>query len=347
MIVINNHLGVDYMQKYIIGGYTKGDNDGIHMLYFDENSIKFIGTKKLKKMNYPTYLEYNESEKLLFSIDKDYKGDGGISVFKLIDDELIYIDRLIDSEIAGCHIYYDPILSDIYVSQYHLGKLDVYSFIENHLERKATIIREGSSIRPEQTQSRPHSVLRLGSYIYVCDLGTDQLAVYDLDYNLVEELNFEPGTGPRHLYYSKKHHQFYVIGELNNTLNVIKINDNKHKLAIKEIHMLVESKDQEKAHSAAIKVTQDEKFIYTSTRFHNLINVFHTDSYGNLQKIQQIYSDGENPRDFTLDADEKYLIVPNMDSDSISMFERDTEKGTLKVLHNKYIAPECSRIILV
>ena len=62
--------------------------------------------------------------------------------------------------------------------------------------------------------------------------------------------------------------------------------------------------------SAAIRLSPDQRFLYVSTRFAELITVFKI-SHGRLEQIQQTGCGGIHPRDMVLTPDGRYLLVAN------------------------------------
>ena len=77
-----------------------------------------------------------------------------------------------------------------------------------------------------------------------------------------------------------------------------------------------------------------------------MITHFHVLDDG-LLKLQKIYqSHGKHPRDFNLSLDESYLVVGNMHSNNIAIFERNTKTGDLKFIKTREV-PEPSCIVFI
>jgi 6-phosphogluconolactonase len=45
--------------------------------------------------------------------------------------------------------------------------------------------------------------------------------------------------------------------------------------------------------------------------------------------VQRIGCGGKNPRDFTLDPSEKWIVVANQDTQNVAVFARDPHSGKL------------------
>lgn len=81
---------------------------------------------------------------------------------------------------------------------------------------------------------------------------------------------------------------------------------------------------------AAIRVSADGNFIYTSMRSDNMIRLFVFDPITeSLSLIASYPTEGLTPRDFTIDASGKWLLVAHQDSYTISIFNINSYNGTL------------------
>ena len=89
-----------------------------------------------------------------------------------------------------------------------------------------------------------------------------------------------------------------------------------------------------------------EAFLYVSNRGHDSIGVFSiSKENGSLTPIQWISTQGKTPRSFCMDSGGNWLIAANQDSDTLSVFSRDTASGKLNFLHQEYAAtPVCVRM---
>jgi 6-phosphogluconolactonase len=81
--------------------------------------------------------------------------------------------------------------------------------------------------------------------------------------------------------------------------------------------------------SAAIKISHDGKFLYSSNRAEsNTIAVFAIDgATGKLTSKGIAKSGGMGPRDFSIDPSDNYLLSANGESDKIIVFKRNKTTG--------------------
>lgn len=337
------------MEQFILGGYTRRVNKGLKSINFDASNGSFHHLEVIAEIDQPTYQTFSPNGKFLFSV---FAGDdeGGVIAFANHQDQYQEVARGFGSGVTGAHIFYRASSQTLYVSSYHEGALDVYKFNEDepsitHVQR---VQHSGSSVHKNQDGPHVHFAATRpqdNDLMFVCDLGTDEVVTYqvDTDGRLTREqtLAFEPGTGPRHLEFHPELPIMYVVGELANTTVVVSL-ENPEAFEVIQTLDNVPINFQESSAGAAIRITQDGRFLYVSTRFHNRLTVFAVDSSkGSLSEIQRIDTQGEIPRDFNLNKTEDYVIVGHQDSDHLSVFERDADTGLLTFLNKDTAAEEC------
>lgn len=369
---------------YLLGGYTKKNNYGLWILHQDGSLQKSLDIK-----NCTYFCEgeapflFVLTEKGIAVCKKILNEKGNIELILLQKLQVanqtgchLYFRK--KSQTLYVASYHDGRLQ-----RYQFSKeSESLSLIEE-------ICFISSSIHKNQTSAHLHfvSASKDENTLFLCDLGGDCLYLCPL--NVAGSLKTPPqkislttkGAGPRHLVFSPCETYLYLHCELNNSLLVYKkeaveealdeknepiplnstfiaenLVESPNYQLIQEIFILEEGeklgsmidKDLESA-GAAIRITKDGRFLYTSTRFNNLISCFeiHKEN-GKVQCIQSIASGGLTPRDFNLSLDEKILLVAHQDSDELCFFERieeGTKKGTLKALENKTSVPECTCIL--
>lgn len=339
-------------QSFILGGYTKRANRGIHSIEFNADNGTFTNRQLIAELDGPTYVGLSQAKDLLFAIDKE-DDNGGVVAFK--KDEKGQWELLTSAYGeygSGCHISYREASQTVYVSNYHSGVIEVFQLEGVTLTLVQTVEHSGSSVHPNQQSSHVHfaGLNAKQNLLFVCDLGTDYVHTYKVDndglLSLSSEIKLAAGTGPRHLVLNDKEDYAYIIGELNNTTTVAAV-DADGKLTVVETQVNIPQDKVEGSAGAAIRLTQDNRYLYVSTRFHNVITVYQVAEDGaNLTKVQEIDTEGEIPRDFTLDKTENYVLVAHQDTDHLSVFKRSTETGELSFENNSTLAEECVCIAL-
>jgi len=80
--------------------------------------------------------------------------------------------------------------------------------------------------------------------------------------------------------------------------------------------------------------------LYVSNRGHNSIAVFSVaESTGALVLDQVVSTDGDWPRNFSLDPTGRWLLVANQKSNSIIVFGRDGNNGRLTPTRQRIVIP--------
>jgi 6-phosphogluconolactonase len=81
--------------------------------------------------------------------------------------------------------------------------------------------------------------------------------------------------------------------------------------------------------SAEIEVDSKGKFLYASNRGHDSITVFAIAKNGRLTVVENILTQGKEPRNFRIDPTGAWLFAANQKSDNIVLFRRDRSSGRL------------------
>lgn len=78
---------------------------------------------------------------------------------------------------------------------------------------------------------------------------------------------------------------------------------------------------------------------------HNSITVFKIKADHTLELVQRISTFGEFPRDFNWDSSEKWVIATNQNTDNATLYERNSEMGTLAVVQKDVAVPEGTCVV--
>ena len=228
------------------------------------------------------------------------------------------------------------------------------------------IYHKGSSQHPSrQTHAHAHCTFFdiESNKLLVCDLGLDQVKVYcvqkntsidnktenNIEFEVVEEqvILLPAGSGPRHICFDENYAYGFIINELTGSITIIKHSAEKKEYEIKGTYdtkgqlsdSLKESVNTSTSidtdlGAAAIRVSADGRFVYTSMRSDNTIRLFEFDRISeSLNYIASYPTGGRTPRDFTIDPTGKWLLVAHQDSDTIAIFNVNSYNGTLSLFN--------------
>ena len=348
----------------IVAGDFGGHGKGISCYEFDAVNGELNLLNNQFQVN-PSYLSIasimhsnneleNKSSKYLFAVSEVLASKKPVLHTYTINDN--YSLSLIDTKtIEGgcpCHIHYfqnKEGQSYTATACYETGNLVIHNMnveatADLNLHEPINIYHKGSSQHPSrQTQAHAHCTCFdiVSNKLLVCDLGLDQVKVYSLQknndsFNAIEQqiITLPAGSGPRHICFDDNYAYGFIINELTGSVIIIKHSANKNEYEIKGTFdtsvPLSESSINTDLGGAAIRVSACGKFIYTSMRSDNTIRLFVFDPITeSLSFIASYPTEGLTPRDFTIDATGKWLLVAHQDSDTISIFNVNSYNGTL------------------
>ena len=348
----------------IVAGDFGGHGKGISCYEFDAKKGDLNLLNNQFQVN-PSYLSIasimhsnneleNKSSKYLFAVSEVLASKKPVLHTYTINDN--YSLSLIDTKtIEGgcpCHIHYfqnKEGQSFTATACYETGNLvihtiNVESTADLNSHEPINIYHKGSSQHPtRQTSAHAHCACFdiVSNKLLVCDLGLDQVKVYSLQknndsFNAIEQqiITLPAGSGPRHICFDDNYAYGFIINELTGSVTIIKHSAEKKEYEINGTFdtrvPLSESSINSDLGGAAIRVSACGKFIYTSMRSDNTIRLFVFDPITeSLSFIASYPTEGLTPRDFTIDATGKWLLVAHQDSDTISIFNVNSYNGTL------------------
>lgn len=332
-----------------IGTYTKGDSKGIYTFELDTEAGKIGNVKAVAELGNPTYITLSRDNQNLYSVIKNGES-GGAAAFS-VNAETGELQQLNDQLAEGsspCHISVDRDKHFVVTANYHKGTVESYSIDHGELSPVITVIEHKGSGPNKERQEKAHAhyagFTPDENYVVVVDLGMDQIITYKLDNGVLKEasrLSVKPGSGPRHIAFHHNGKFAYVMTELSS--EVIALDFNAHDGSFTEkqyISALPEDFNQESLGSA-IHISADGRFVYAANRGHDSIALFSVDQdSGELTFIEHTSTEGEWPRDFSLDPTEQLLVASNQNSGNLTLYSRDGATGKLKLLQSDVKVPD-------
>ena len=280
----------------------------------------------------PTYLDYDASSKRIFSVlEKD--GEGGIGVFDFDGVSATLNSTYINSQTPPCYVSYDKENDYVYDANYHQGRVHVQS--KGDMEK---VFDYGAGSHAHFVDLDPKS-----KDLFVCDLGLDAIHKYRL-LNEIATYKAPEGMGPRHLVFHPSEPIVYVLGELNNTVQVLR----DHEFDFECVQTISTLPNEGIVSSGgAIRISKDGRFVYASNRGHDSIVMYRVKDDFTLELMDFISVEGQHPRDFALSLDEAYLVVGNRDTNNLTLFERDADTGLLTLVQKDVHCPEVVSILFL
>ncbi|TXG08243.1 lactonase family protein [Lactobacillus delbrueckii subsp. bulgaricus] len=330
----------------LIGGYTKHESAGIYQFDFigSGDQAHLEQRRNVVEVGGPTY--FQKDGQFIFTI-KNENGQGGIAAFA--NGKLV--SQLLHEGSSPAYIGINKEKKLLYTANYHTGVLAVISYDDQgQLTPLDQVKHENKALgpRPEQAGAHPHYFDETpGGHLVSCDLGQDRIDFYGFDGQKLTHLasyQNEDGFGSRHLAFSPDGKYFYVAGELSSQVNVVKFDEENWMFrSLATYSTIPESWDQHNG-TAAIRLSSDGKFLYVSNRGHDSIAVFAVLPDQALKLVQRVSTFGEFPRDFNWDAEEKYVVAANQNSNNATLYQRQSD-GTLTPLEKDIAVPEGTRVL--
>lgn len=334
-----NAKAQDKIYNLIVGTYTNScESKGIYVYDFSPDTGDF-SLKKTQKTDNPSYLTVSEDVKYVYSVNEN-GANSKISSFRFDSKsgQLQLLNSLDSKGADPCYIINDD--KNVIVANYSGGSIAVFEKkADGSLqEAKQVIQHTGKGINTSRQESAHVHMVYFSpdkKYILANDLGTDMIYVYKYIKNapekileLKDKIAVKPGSGPRHLTFSKDGKFVYLLQELDGTLTVFKYKNG----SLKQLQeTTVVAKDFKGENSAAdIHISPDGQFLYATNRGDaNTINVFAINKKGTLDLVNQVSTKGKGPRNFAIDPSGKFLLVAHQYTNEVVIFRIDKTTGKL------------------
>ena len=331
------------MTRAYIGTYTKQDSEGIYLVDLSEEG-KVLEVRNVAEVDNPTYLALSNDNKYLYSVSR-VDGKGAVTSFEVEEDgRLIELTSVAQEGNPPCYVELNSAKNTLLSANYHLGTIDSYSVENGRLVKLlSTDHHEGKGVHERQEKPHVHfsGYTPSEDYVFSCDLGTDEITTYKLNKGILEKVavtKVKDGSGVRHIVFSSDEKQAFVMTEL--TSEIIAFDyDGKGNLTNPKYYPTLPEGFTSENKGSAIKISNDNKFIYVSNRGQDAIVVFENAIDG-LKQVQTISTFGKGPRDFDLSKDNKFALATNENSGTITVYRIDKTTGQLKVVDSEITVPE-------
>lgn len=315
-----------------IGTYTTGRSQGIYRFTFDPDTgalsepILFVAVRNPKCVA-------RKGSILASAIELE--GRAGVALWDARHPGTPPFSMCCPEKQTPCHLRFSG--SSLLAANYHEGLFTVYR-TDSHNLSCATQIACGEKAGCHQSLGRR-------GFILVPCLEQDQVRIFDRKFSPRGVILFPAGSGPRHGIFHPKDRTLWMVTERSHELYHFNYADTRYQL-LQQVSVLPKDHPEYAASTtAAIRLSPDGRFLYTSTRGADIMSVFALDADG-AHLIQQVPCGGKHPRDFILSDDGRYVLVLCRDSDDLFSFPRDAETGKLGEIVSHIHVPEGSSICL-
>jgi len=351
--------------RLYIGTYTNtaAKSEGIYSYSMDPDTGALSRSASFKSVN-PSFLTIDSSRRFLYAVNEigDFLGkpSGGVSAFAIDNSGNL---RLLNEQATNgadpCYLSIDQKNRTLLVANYTGGNISVLPLRSDGTLGMVAEVKQHEGSGPKEQQKGPHAHCiifdRLQRHALAADLGIDKVMIYNFDRasgkltpGKQPFAELQSGAGPRHLTFHPSGKFLHVISELDSTMSTFKYNEQDGTLTHVDTVSTLPSDFSGTSYCADVHVSPSGRFLYGSNRGHNSIVVFEIDAgSGKLKLVEHVSTEGNWPRNFTLDPSGKFLLVANQRSDNVVSFSIDVETGRLKSTgHSEQIpAPVCLRFV--
>lgn len=352
-----------------IGTYYSEESKGVYHFMFDEESGSMTEPELFYEAPGAKWVSLYENM-LIFPI---VRGEKAGTCFLVLEDGAVKSScEILKEKHTPCYILQNG--DYVYTANYHDGTVMIY-----HMEDGVpTIIKRIEN----GVEAGCHQILLHETFLLVPCLQQHRIRIFDMahDFCPAGEITFPEGTGPRHGIFNKTHTKLYMVSEWSNELFIYQVNGRSFELVqscpllqdrvLAQIShgiseetsggILAEASDsmpagtsdglsahelQGKTAAAAVRLSEDERFLYVSLRGAELLAVINVSNEA-PDMVQYAPCGGKHPRDFVLSRGNRYVLTANRMQGGIVCMERDSETGMLKEIKERINMPQGVSIAL-
>jgi len=348
-------------QKCIVfvGSYNDDKTkEGIYVYELDTVTGSLNRLSSVRGILNPSFLALSANGKYLYACSETKTVNAG-SVSGFAFDREKYALSFINSQKSGgdnpAYVSLHKSGKWIVNANYSGGSVGVHALADDGSikpDAQVIVYKDSSVVKDRQNQSHIHSSVFSpdGKFIFLPDLGADKIRIYKFESGLNQPLvagsvpfmKTVAGSGPRHFVFHPNGKFAYCIEELSGTIDAYKYLNG----TLDGLQRVAAHTDQYKDNfgAADIHISPDGKFLYASNRgVENNIAMFSIGKDGKLTSIGYQSTLGNHPRNFSIDATGKFLLVANMISGDLVVFKRDFKTGLLTRIggETKVVSPSC------
>jgi len=322
-------------QEFYLAACANTPQGGIYRYVMDQGRPRQLGFNQLNSAN---YLAYSPDRKFLYSTCA-IGDNGGVAAFKINDDNsLTFLNSMDAKGLSSCFLCTDPSGKFLFTANYRSGSVTEFALENGAIKALTQVIQHEGHGPNEKRQEGPHTHFTQmapdGKYLCVVDLGIDAVKCYPVDPTRgivasgVKTFSDVPaGSGPRHLIFDRSGKIAYLANELGNTVVSMRYADGVFTAIQLKPTLPATFTDATKV--AAIRLSQDEKFLFVSNRGYDSIAVYALDGQGGMTMTDLVLTGGSSPRDINFLPGWSKFAATNEFSDSIFFYNYDAKSGKL------------------
>lgn len=322
-------------------GTSGAESKGILRGTLDSETGKLSTPVVIAAAKGPSYLALSNDGKVLYATAE--VAGGGVAAYRLGADGQATLLNAQDTKGKGAtHVSVDRTGKFLFAANYGSGSVACLPLqADGSIGPASSFFQHEGSGPNKARQAGPHAhgiyPDAANRFVYVPDLGTDDVFIYRFDAakglltpNDPKSGRVAPGSGPRHLAFHPKGGFAYVCNEMLMTVSAFAVDAQTG--AMKEVQVLPtlpEGASAKGASTAEVFCLPSGKALYVSNRGHNSLAVYALAADGKLSLIQHVLDVPAVPRGFGLSEDGRWLVCAGQKSGTLNAYRVDPETGKL------------------
>ena len=366
-------IALDQEYSVLVGTYTDLDalahqphapssGKGIYGMTLTKDG-ELVEREVIEALN-PAVLIPHSSGKMLYAIVETIQDTGDVLQYSVGEDSsLSLVNTFSASGKSTCYLalspqkdvaivinYWDAIIDVVHVDE--SGQLgQVLQSFKQHYREEGTwrqVTHREDHWTNRQVGPHAHCAHFWKDWVFIPDLGEN--AIFQYRYDPTKKalepdthIEFEAGSGPRHMVMHPDKDICYVSNELFNTVCVATLDasepeQKKPRLVPIQYVSTLENREQV-SYVSEIKLSPDARFLYVSNRGDNSLAIFKVLDDGQLELIGLVPTGGKFPRHFSITPCGKAVLIANQDTSTVNVFHRDIETGLVTATGYEYEIP--------
>lgn len=310
----------------------------------------------------PTFLAVDLEGKYLYAANEltsfEGQASGAVSSFT-IDHAAARLNPINEIRSLGagtCMVTVDALGRNLFCANYNGGSAtSFYINSDGQISDPVSHYQYKGDGPNKDRQEAPHAhrvtVSPDDRFLLVNDLGLDCIHIYHLDNrnakltpNDPPRWDAAPGTGPRALRFHPNGRIAYCVCEMASEVDVLEWDAARGTLKQIQKISLIPEDYHGPTRGDDIVITRGGRFAYATNRDYDCLVTFAVDpKSGRLTFLARGSCGGKIPRHLALDPTEKWLLVANEGSDTITVFSRDVQSGKIAETGKDYplAKPQC------
>lgn len=315
-----------------LGSYTDNGGAGLQMASTDVSTGAVTPGATLPNMPDPSWLVYSANREILYTTNE--LPAGTVTALKVDGaNPPKILNKQATEGGSPAHASVHPSGKYLMVANYDSGTVAILPIkTDGSLSPLTDLVKHtggaGGDPHAHQILADPS-----GRWVVSVDLGTDSIYVYTLDLStgklaLHDQVVLAKGDGPRHLVFHPNGTRGFLVTENSSQVIAFAWDASAGTLTPGQIVGTTEPGAVTPNHPGEIALSKDATFLYVSNRGDNSIATFSVSADGATVKLLNTTScGGDWPRHFALDPTERWIVVANQNSGTLTWLPRDPSTG--------------------